>query len=525
MIIPRLQMKARSHDGGEAGPVSRVARVVGRLAEVATSVPGLAPAATVTAHAAKVVADLAGYFGYTRENEEPPLDPVFLRGLHNTSKVDGTDIGEVVALVGDGLIAPDSTLLGVGAEEDLLSFPSLFARPTLVGIHSIGVTTPVGFEFYRIPVMPGYHLTSTPYDATTYCLSTPGFVGLPFANWRGDMVYHIQIVGATVHSGQVQFYWAPDDTAFAGNVTNVLNNIIIDVTDTSEHVFRVGYASLSPYLPNEYWRAGMTVPPLGGNNGFLKARLLTPLQTQDSTNFVYILTWMSGGENLDFRVMRDNVNFPTSSTVVVPMSIQGQLRLQMRRKEALGAEPSTQAISHHINGDTGSYPVDAINYPGSGVRSARAMAQKPCRLLLAGTLNVLPMVDHSAFDGSSSGWTWLSYYTSLFIGAAYSSHYQVVPGSDSLVTVSVATSTTDDPRSGAAQIVPKTGSASYVLPYASHLRFMPTRPVGWDPKGWNRIQVQSLNAEAVAPSVWRSAGKDLRVGVFTGVPGFKVITP
>lgn len=514
----------------KSGPVSSVAVQVGAVAEKLAGIPMVGTAAGAVAQAATVVGSLASFFGYTRENQPRDSLSVFSRPLHEVARTDATDHAEAAVLRGDGKRELPPVGIGEPVPHDTLAFASLFERPTLIARATITTATAVGVPFLTIPVTPFYvsNIPGSVADSTAvFDLSLPGYIGLPFQYWRGDLRYHIEVIAATIHEGAIQVAWYPYQTSLGTNPTNVLNNVVFDLSDSPERVFEVGYARHIPYCTSALYPASIAIPPVASTNGTLALRLLTPLQTQDAGNTVVVLVWLSASPNLEFAVPRSEITVPESDGVVVA-DLCTQVTLQMSGKDALGAEGPQKVIHHSLNGSSGFYPTDTVNFPGLSVRSVRAMLQKPqWSVRPSYPSSTIEPVDWNLwrpqYNDRPQGFSYESYYLSLFSGAAYSLRLQVMTPEDAVVSVGVdgslpMTYAERWPICGPAQRVGPNGGASFMLPYAYPAKFLPTRKVAWTPAGFYPMGLTNLAGAPVKSVQYRSCGDDLEVGPFLGVP-------
>lgn len=251
------------------------------------------------------------------------------------------------------------------------------------------------------------------------------------------------------------------------------------------------------------------------------------MQTQDASNTVVVLIWLSASPNLEFALPRTDLSVPGSDGVVTA-DLCTQVTLQMSGKDALGAEGPQKVIHHSLNGSSGFYPTDTVNFPGQSVRSVRAMLQKPqWSVRPSETASILEPIDTTLWspqsDDRPQGFSYESYYLSLFSGAAYSLRLQVMTPEDAIVNVGVdggapITYPTRWPICGPAQRVGPNGGASFMLPYSYPAKFIPTRRVPWTPSGYYPMGLTNLAGGPVQSVRYRSCGDDLEVGPFLGVP-------
>lgn len=163
------------------------------------------------------------------------------------------------------------------------------------------------------------------------------------------------------------------------------------------------------------------------------------------------MVWYRCAENMDFREPRESINN-------VFLATPATFPMESVRLQGLGDmdEVDEEVIEF---GNSGPYAPDMVNFPGTGVRSVRALMQKPSRMLLnstyitayntvKGTLAVrVPVLGFlpSSTPGSGSFdpvFTWAGYYRGMYAAVASSERFGIL--------------TTVGCTSGAARVAPGT---------------------------------------------------------------------
>jgi len=172
--------------------------------------PAIAPLAEPVAAGLAAISAMGAAFGFTRESAPQEPTPIISRMTSSLAQVDGLDTGEVIAMSMTNALSIDPRA-GGGEGEDPMSFASLFERWSIIETLDISPSTALG-KFGEIPVTPFYAKATL---GTRY-FTTAGFVGLPFAYWRGGMEYMIYIPSSTNIEGQIQILWDPSELSTEG---------------------------------------------------------------------------------------------------------------------------------------------------------------------------------------------------------------------------------------------------------------------------------------------------------------------
>lgn len=550
LTVPRYQGKGRleswkSHAGAasqklgelaagkpKTGPVSSVAATVGDVASKVKGLPVIGGAAAMVEMGATAVSNLAALFGYSRDVRDMGVTGVRTNALDNPAGTEINDHGLPVALVGTGALDPDNTH-SYGPPEDPLSFPSLCARPTLVGIASMTSAMGVGSSVLALPVHPGYYWSESP--VTQIDLPACGAAALPFAWWRGDMVYHMDIVAPQTARGTVVVTWQPP-SSHVGDPTQVTQSKIIEVGGYHRYEFFVGFARERPYLPMFCMRHNTAIIPIGECNGQLSVSVVNPLQVTNPSNAAYFRVWVSMASNVDFRVLADRfVHFHADQRVEIPSfksfyRMQGRYRRQSKNMLAQGDDSEFYPTQIVLVPPSGPYGSEALNFPGNGVLSARALVQKAFtyqigenesesgsqwtfahRIQMRGLLGTETEEGWPA-GGEVGGFNYANYFSSFFCGWAGSQHVSMHAWGPAAVSASLMTLTQGETEAfnshynhdvGSVNDLGPHGANAFVIPYAAASRFYPNARASAD---WRSVIRQYIQLE-----VWPRAGSDVVV--------------
>lgn len=543
------------------GPVSSVAATVSSAAGKLKGLPVVGGAAALAELGASAVAGVAAFFGYSRD--PVPLSVVGVRtnALDNPAATELEDHGMPAALIGTGLFDPDPAKAS-GSPEDVMSWASLCSRPTYIGGATISPGAGVGTTVWTAPVTPFWYAVdaTNPPTNNQVDLAAVGYCGVPFSYWRGDLIYHVDVMAPTTARGSLQITWQPSETT-SGDPTNVANSRVVDIGGFTRFEFKVGYAHSVPFLPVFGMREDTAVIPVGLCNGYLRITVLNPVLMVNPDNLVFVRVWLSGGDNMDFRV-------PSSQfkTFMVDQSVTGSLQGGIFRYQGgpgpLGGSDSDFVPEQfELVPSSGVYPTDEVNFPGAGVFSARAMIQKATayQIYRAGDFATAHEATRRRFSprgpqmwynaerfwsdvGCMRGFNYAAFYTAPFCGWAGAQHFAWHGWNPVAVAMGPISKSQGDedfpnylPPASAANFTGPNGAASFIIPYSSPLRFFPTAGSDADWPEIDRAAIQmNLSAGPAAgitgttvPSgataaysgvLYHSYGPDFRVSQYRQIP-------
>lgn len=430
----------------ETKVVSKTANMVGDVADKFRGIPIVGEAATAVSWAAHGAAEVASWFGFTRESDERHPLPVAHRSVTNVAHFDGSDSGEMAAFTMGNAISIDPALVG-GPQEDVASFTSLFSRWTLVKSYTWAPGAAANSVLGQFPVTPSLFTTTSGSNVVNVTTTVAGYVGAPFAYWRGDMEYLIVVPVSKFHRGSLQVVWAPKGSSPSGTtVTNTALNTIFDVSSQNEHQFLVGFAREKPFIPNWFHDFNSPLQYPEAWNGSVHIRVINPLVSQSSAASVDVLVFARAGKNMEFSVPRSSFTaYNTLSTVQQTCQFEDLNILQ----GALGDDGAEEKEVHELVPSSGDYPSDALLF-GERIASVRALMQKPCRLAYQGNWGpgvnpyspVAPMGPVSwdnplsaINDPFARQTTFVSHYRVLFTGVAASERFKLFTQGDMWVGV------------------------------------------------------------------------------------------
>lgn len=542
------------------GPVSSVASTVSNVAGKLKGLPVIGGAASMVEMGASAVAGIASFFGFSRTPTELDVIGVRTLALDNPAATELKDHGLPAALVGTGLFDPDPAN-GDGAGEDTLSWASLCSRPTYIGGATVSTSAEIGSAVFTCPVTPFWwaRTVEIPEGATEVNLPAVGWAGAPFSWWRGDLVYHVDVMAPTTARGTLQVTWQPP-ASYTGDPTTILFNRVIDIGGYKRFEFKVGFAREVPFLPVFGMRNDTAIIPVGACNGYFRISVLNPVLMVNDTNHVFVRVWVSGGENMDFRVPASQFKSFYASSSITTSFQAGTFRYQGGEAPLGGNDSDFVPEQFELVPAAGPYPSDEVNFPGAGVFSARAMVQKATAYLVykaedfavgaatartfsvRGPQMVYPNEEYWPTGTTVKGFNYAAYYAAAFCGWAGAQHFAWHGWNPTAVAMGVVTIAQGDssapsnlPPASAANFTGPNGAASFIIPYSAPTKFYPTAgaDASWPDIDRTRIRMNisagpaagitgsTVPAGATAAYsgvIYHSYGPDFRVSQFRQVP-------
>lgn len=514
--------------------VSGVADKVGAVASKLSGLPIVGPYAATAAKVAHGVGKIAHMFGFTRESDYRNPLSTMQRSVTNVAPCDGADSGDSASLMTVNEISIDSSIAD-GVVEDVSSFASLFNRWTF--LKKITWTSGSSSETTLGSVYVSPFACYRP-SAGECHFSPAGYVGLPFALWRGDMEYLVVIPASKFHRGSLQIYWIPFASASPGSITNITLNTIIDLGSGEEHTFGIGYARERPFLERSVINEDFTIINQGAANGTLCFRVVNPLVSQSTTATVDILVFHRACANMQFAVPTSAMSYADIAVPANPPKTSDMLSAFKLQGGALGDEDNHEFVHHQLVSESGDYPADDVLF-GERISSVRSLMQKPSRLYVTGgtPLNDTEVANFMGplptwTDGTNpnifdSRFTFAGFYRALFVGIAASERYKFFPKKDCMIG---AAPDFETPAVAFTQFMSNLAATSFV---GANMGYEVTLPFYYNNKfiagnesykatdaRVNKIYVSIAKGETVVPevAVYYSFGPDIRITRFRQVP-------
>lgn len=312
-LAPQMGVK----DEYGAGPISRPAGFIAKVAGQLSVIPVIAPYAKATQLAASTVVSIAQMFGFSRPAvlaDIVPYRPTYVGNMSNTNVPDSTT---KLTLDCKAEVTIDPRVVGLGSADEL-SIQSIACRESWLTSFPWAITATSEEMLWNSEVSP----LLWDKNADEIHLPACAFAALPFLQWRGTMKFRFQIVASTFHKGRIKISYDPSYP-----LTNEYNTNYIYVVDLAkERDFTIDIGWGQPYSMVGHRNPLVdSVPfrttPLGADpedkgNGIISVYVVNELTSPNSTpdNDVSINVFVSMGDdfevfNPDSEILQDTVFF------------------------------------------------------------------------------------------------------------------------------------------------------------------------------------------------------------------------
>lgn len=192
--------------------------------------------------------------------------------LFSTLAVDeGRDNAYKLTLDPKSEVTIDPSLIGLPSE-DSLAIANIVEREGVIAFFDWDGSWLVGHVMAQFPVTPAI-CDSVPgiVTPTKLRLNMPpvAYVSAPFRYWTGSLIYRVQFVASKYHRGRIRVTYFPGPTAIlpAVDYTNVAHNHIIDLSETRDFSFSVGWAQANNWGSTFPVTGDYTTPASGYTTG------------------------------------------------------------------------------------------------------------------------------------------------------------------------------------------------------------------------------------------------------------------
>lgn len=385
-------------------------------------IPIIGSLASSLSKGTNVVANVLSAFGFSRSVEVSMPHSVKMRGFANVTNLDVTDTSEICALASDNAISIDPTINCAASGEDELAFPSLFKRWTIISDTLWAPAATLGSIVDRAYVAPLY---TQYYSSGLWPLTTGGYVGFPFQNWRGDMEYRLDIICSNLHRASLQLVWIPAGTTTPGasaDITNLSYNQIIDISGPKVVHFRVGYQHCNIVCDNTLIQGELIAPDVNCYNGSILMIVNNPITVTNGTASISLVLSARCGSNMQFVNLRDSYEaWDAAGVSLGDFPINGSITLQ-----GLDDDTNSEAIFELVP-SSGPYPIGEI-LTGEHFNSVRPLMQKPYvafdNVISANYTRISYL--RGLISAASCNFSLAQYYRVLFTCIAGSERYKVI---------------------------------------------------------------------------------------------------
>jgi hypothetical protein len=292
----------------ESGPVSSVASTISKASSYFTEIPIIGRFAKAIGIGSSAVGSIASMFGYTNHPVISDVSPYKNLPFHALSSAHISNVIDKLTLDphNELTISPETVGLPQGDE---LAISYLTSIPALLSQPSWTTTAASSTLLFAANVTPTLCQTSTSTPNQTVCWDTPvGNVSRMFSNWRGDLIFHFRLVKTPYHKGRLVVNYDPTgDIVTTSDNNNVVQTLIVDISESTEFVIRVPYMAPQNFLKvrdtlvTDYAQNGGSLTAYNDDfhNGRLTVRVLNNLTAPLDTASITLQCFVYAAENYE----------------------------------------------------------------------------------------------------------------------------------------------------------------------------------------------------------------------------------
>lgn len=314
LIGPTVKLAMQGGDEYGNGPISAPASAVAHWAQYASKIPLIGKFARATSIGANAASGIAKLFGWTNVPVIDNVAPMKNLPFHGLASAHIGDPTSKFTLDPKGELSVDPSIVGLTGEDEL-AISHIVRRESYVCTSTWNTSDAAGALLLATRITPCMHDIGTPSAAGTYTIAnTPlSWLNEMFDCWRGDLVFRFKVICSKYHQGRLRITWDPlGDLSATSDYSHLAFTKVVDLGESDEIEFRVPFMQALPWLKtrrtsaaNNWSTTTYVVGSDASDNGTLTVRVLTNLSAPVDTAPVSILTFVRGGENLEFSNPRD----------------------------------------------------------------------------------------------------------------------------------------------------------------------------------------------------------------------------
>lgn len=320
-IIPQGSVKKKSASKDEYGIISGPAHTVANWSGKLSQAPYIGKYARATQLATQALGDIASLFGYSKPPEIPICRTVLTTAMPAVTNV--PDTVNLLSLDSKKEVTIDPRVTGASSQDEMALVPLAMKESFLTRFPWSPVSQPDA-HLFNMRVTPIQGSKSSASSGSWVSLTPSAWVALPFQYWTGSMQIRVQVVCSAYHRGRLRIAWDPNH--FQNTEFNQAYSQIVDIAETTDVTFRIGWAQPVNYLktlsssePDKFnsWSLGRyDTTYFRTCNGVLEITVLNELTTpQNSTQPVDVNIFTSMCE--DFEVQGPSDSFLLNATDII----------------------------------------------------------------------------------------------------------------------------------------------------------------------------------------------------------------
>jgi len=279
------------------GPVETVSSALYKVASSLTDIPVIGVFAKASSIALGALSSVAHLFGWSKPLASHPVQQVKNQPFSNGAVTIGTDTNKKIAMDPKQELSVDPRICG--SMTDDMAITAIAGRVSyLKSFVWADTDTPLTSPIFASRVHPNLVTTYKPSTVRYIQPTAMAFAVMPFAYWRGDIVFRFEVVCSAFHRGKLATIQEPNlSQRSLIDVTTALNKQyikVIDIQETRTWEVRVKWAAYRAWLLNcTAAEAYKNLDDINGTsgvgycNGYISVMPFTKLQSPDSSD-VYV---------------------------------------------------------------------------------------------------------------------------------------------------------------------------------------------------------------------------------------------
>lgn len=345
------------------GVISAPATFISNAAKQLTSLPVIGKFARATEIGAGAIANIARLFGFTNVqniSDPSPMVP-FIAPHLATSEISVPY--QKLTLDPKQELSIDPTLHNIPATDEL-SIQHLVGKSSTLVMGGWSTSDTVGDVLFNsrinpmnlnvVDIVDGSSVTK----AYRVYHTTLSYLACLFQNWRGDIIYDIEVICTKFHKGRLKISWDPlGETGAVAMSENKVYTTILDIGSCNKVSIRVPYHAQFSFLrvsgpgnePN--WTPGNALAYRSTyDNGLLNISVLTPLVSPISPSNVGLKISVRGADNFEFANPRTALGSSYTSPPPSFFAVQSADVIETTTKEiTFGDEGACHPQRHALN--------------------------------------------------------------------------------------------------------------------------------------------------------------------------------
>ncbi|APG76860.1 hypothetical protein [Beihai picorna-like virus 52] len=266
--------------GGEYGVVSGPAHTIANISGKLAYAPVIGRFARATEMISSAVAGVASLFGYSRPRQVDESNVAIVRFAGNTACTNVMDTSMSLALDCKKEVTIDPRVTNAGDQDEMAIVP-IAMRSSFLTSFEWEKNSAIDSPLFMLRVGP---IAGDKESNGDIHMIPAAYCAAPFSYWTGSMEYRLQVVSSALHRGRLRVVWDPEFfKAGAGGTYNTNYSKILDITESTDLTFKVGWGQDTNYLkcpnlgklPNFIKNA--SIPVEEGYNGHLAVFVVTQL--------------------------------------------------------------------------------------------------------------------------------------------------------------------------------------------------------------------------------------------------------